>query len=446
MKEKYLYSQDIQNYPQDIAGVPRRQFIRKLLGSAAAAAVMPSFALAKGRESYASLREAAAKIHPGGPGDEKFWEMVKENFMIREGLIMMNAANLCPSPYPVQQFVFKYTRDVDADASFANRGKFNRMKEDSRTALAHYVGADPDEIAITRNTSEGNNIVIGGLVFKPGDEVVIWDENHPTANVAWDVRAERYGFTVKRVKTPERPLDDKKLLKAFTDALSGKTKVIAFSHVSNVSGIAMPAKDLCKICRERDILTLVDGAQTFGAHAVNLHDLGCDFYTGSSHKWFVGPKEVGILYVRKEKIEELWPLMVGVGWRKDEMNNARKFETQGQRDDARVCAMGRTVEFHNTIGRERVEARVRALAAAIKDEVKKKISGAELVTPVEPEMSGGVVIFTVPGMDRSKALNTLYEKYNLGCAVMGGGIRLSPHLYNTMEEVERAMDAAKNMV
>jgi len=439
------YKQDIKNFPQDIAGVPRRQFIKRLIGGAAATAVFPSLGFAKGKSSFELLKETANKIQLSQTGDEKFWNIVRENFMIRKGLIMMNAANLCPSPYPVQQFVFKYTRDIDRDASFANRSKFNQMKENARTALAGYVGADPDEIAITRNTSEGNNIVIGGLVFKAGDEVVIWDENHPTANVAWDVRAERYGFTVKRVKTPEPPLTEKKLLKAFTDALTGRTKIVAFSHVSNVSGIALPVKELCRICRERGILTLVDGAQTFGSHALNLHDMGCDFYTGSSHKWFIGPKEVGILYVRKEKTEELWPLMVGVGWNKEAMGNARKFETQGQRDDARVCAMGRTVEFHNTIGRERVEARVRELATEIKNEVKRKIPGATIVTPFEPELSGGVVIFTVPGMNSSTALNTLYKKYEIGCAVMGGGIRLSPHIYNTMDEVEKAVDAAKNL-
>jgi len=445
MKNKFQYKQDIENFPQDLAGVPRRLFIKRLLGGAAAATLMPSVALSEGKNAYDSLKETAARFPRKISGEEKFWEMVKSNFMLRKGLIMMNAANLCPSPYPVQQFVFKYTRDVDADASFANRGKFGKMKEDARTALAEYVGADPDEIAITRNTSEGNNIVIGGLTFKSGDEVVIWDENHPTANVAWDVRAERYGFSVKRIKTPEPPLDDTKLIKAFTDGLTAKTKVMAFSHVSNVSGIALPAKELCRIARERGILTLVDGAQTFGAHAVNLHDIGCDFYTGSSHKWFVGPKEVGILFVRKEKIEELWPLMVGVGWNENAQKSARKFETQGQRDDARVTAMGKTVEFHNIIGRERVEARVRALAAAIKDGVNKRINGTKIVTPLEPELSGGVVIFTVPGMDRSKAMNTLYQEHNVGCAVMGGGIRLSPHIYNTMEEVDRVVNAAKSL-
>jgi selenocysteine lyase/cysteine desulfurase len=360
----------------------------------------------------------------------------------------MNAANLCPSPYPVQRAVFRLTRSVDQDASFHNRAKFSELREKAREALAVYLGADTDEIAITRNTSEGNNTVVNGLDLGPGDEVVIWDQNHPTANIAWDVRAERLGFTVTRVSTPPEPATADDLAKPFRDAMGSSTRIVAFSHISNTSGVALPAKELCRLARAAGILTLVDGAQSFGAVKVNLHEMGCDFYTGSSHKWFVGPKEAGVLYVRRERAADLWASDVGVGWQGAVDSGARKFETLGQRDDSAVAAMGTTVGFHNTIGPERIETRIRALAWELKKGLQDHIPGIKIHTPMEAEFSGGVVVAAPPGMDVPQAYNKLYREHSIAGAARGGeftGIRLCPHIYNTMEEVDRVVEVMAGM-
>ena len=440
--------QVIKNFPEDVRGLPRRQFMKTILGGAAAAAVLPSGVFSENIGSFKSLKSKAIGLSAGDAGGEEFWKLVKENFSIRKGLIMLNAANLCPSPYPVQQRVFELTRDIDADPSSHNRKKFADLREVARYALAEYLGASPEEIAIVRNTSEGNNMVINGLTFEPGDEVIIWDENHPTANIAWDVRAERYGFKVKRVKTPEIFEGDEELMRPFFDAVTKRTKLMCFSHVSNISGIALPAEKMCTMARNHGVLSHIDGAQTFGSHVLNLSAIGCDFYTGSSHKWFFGPKEVGILYVRKERIEDLWPTIVGVGYPGVLDKGAQKFETLGQRDDSRIAAMGKTVEFHNMIGRDRIEARIRFLAAALKMRLKERIPGIEFRTPLAPELSGGVVVFDVAGVGLNKALDILYYEHNIGCAVFvgdSGGIRLCPHIYNTVEEIDRAVDAVASL-
>jgi len=358
----------------------RRRFFKHLLGGAAATVLWPALGFGDGTPTLRTGRAIPAGLAGAQDVDEKFWLLIKDHFPIRKGLIMMNAANLCPSPFVVQQLVFKHMQEVDADPSFPNRAKFDDLREDARAAVAGYLGADPDEIAITRNTTEGNSTVISGLTFKKGDEVVIWDENHPTANIAWDVRAERLGFTVKKVTTPPQPESAAELLDSFRTALTDRTKVLAFSHLSNLTGVTLPAKELCRMARERGILTLVDGAQTFGSFALDLHDMGCDFFTGSAHKCLCGPKEVGILYVRKERIGGLWPLTVGVGWEEASKRGARKFETLGQREDGRVAALGKAIEFHNAIGKKRIESRARSLAAALKREIQGRIPGAELVT------------------------------------------------------------------
>ena len=437
-----------QGYPRDLKNCSRRMFVRHLLGGAAATVLWPPLTHGVGTSSLRTWREAASELIGAHPADETFWGLVKGLFPIRKGLIMMNAANLCPSPYVVQQLVFKYMQDVDADPSFPNRAKFEDLKEEARAAVANYLGTDADEVAIIRNTTEGNSTVISGLTFSKGDEVVIWDENHPTANVAWDVRAERFGFTVKKVTTPPHPGNAAQLLDAFRAALTGRTKILAFSHLSNLTGVALPAKELCRIARERGILTLVDGAQTFGAFSLDLHDMGCDFFTGSAHKWLCGPKEVGILYVRKERIDKLWPLTVGDGWEEASLQGARKFETLGQRDDARVAALSKAIGFHQDIGKERIEQRVRGLAAALQSRIRKGIDGAEIVTPLDPELSGGIVVFSFPkmaGMDLGALLEKLYQKHNIGCNVLPWGIRLSPHIYNLMDEVDKAVEAVRSL-
>lgn len=449
MKRKTVQNHIIQNFPEDIRGLPRRLFMRQLLGGAAAFAVTPAGSFFDNKLTLEALKDTTGKFSSSDYGEEKYWKLVKEHFLIRKDLVMLNAANLCPSPYPVQQKVFHLTRDIDSDPSSINRQKFSGLREEARRALAQYLGASPDEIAITRNTSEGNNIVIGGLTFKPGDEVVIWDENHPTANIAWDVRGERYGFAVKRVKVPVKFKRGEELFEPFRNSITPRTRVLCFSHVSNVSGVALPVKEICRMAHEQGILTHIDGAQTFGSHVVNLHDIGCDFYTGSSHKWFVGPKEVGVLYVKKERISDLWPSIVGVGYSSAKDRGARKFETLGQRDDARIAAMATTVEFHDTIGKAHIEARIRSLAQALKLKLQEKIPDVEFRTPLEQEFSGGVVIFSIPGIDLKMALNSFYHKYNIGCAVFGGdlsGIRFCPHIYNTRAEIDKAVHAVLDLI
>jgi selenocysteine lyase/cysteine desulfurase len=211
--------------------------------------------------------------------------------------------------------------------------------------------------------------------------------------------------------------------------------------------MALPVKELCRLARRRGILTLIDGAQSFGALKVNLHDIGCDFYTGSAHKWLVGPKESGVLYVRKERIEQLWPSVVGSGWEEALKKGAQKFETLGQRDDATIAATGKAVEFLNTIGMEQVESRIRELALALKTKVQ-TISKAKLYTPLEPQLSAGVVVFGLKDIDPQPVYQKLYKQYHVRCAAMGGaftGVRFCPHIYNLMDEVDRVVAAVKEI-
>jgi selenocysteine lyase/cysteine desulfurase len=323
------------------------------------------------------------------------------------------------------------------------------LRTKAREALARYLGADADEVALVRNTSEGNNMVLNGIPLGPGDEVVIWDQNHPTNNISWDVKAARYGFRVRRVTTPRDPQDADELIAPFVATFTPRTRVVAFSHISNVSGMVIDAAELCRRASDRGILTLVDGAQAFGVAELDLHAMGCDFYTGSAHKWFVGPKEAGILYVRRERVADLWACNTGVGWEGALRRGAEKFENLGQRDDATVAAMGTTVDFHESIGPRRIEMRARDLVTALMDGLAERVPGVRFHTPSRPELRAGVLVFQIEGREPRPVFEELYAQHRIAGAGMGGdfaGVRFSPHLYNTMEEVERAVSAVARIV
>jgi selenocysteine lyase/cysteine desulfurase len=357
----------------------------------------------------------------------------------------MNAANLCPSIRAVSERVADLTRDIDVDCSFHNREKFARLLEESRKRIAGQLGATDDEIALVRNTSEANNIINNGLPLKPGDEVVLWEENHPTNNVAWDVRAARFGITVKRVSLPKTPSGIDDLIGPFERALTPKTRVLSITYVSNVSGFKLPVKQLCDLAHRRGLYMHVDGAQTWGALRINLRELGCDSYSASAHKWFLGPREVGVLYVRKERIAEIWPNTVAPGWgvhAAPDVIGARKFESLGQRDDARLAAIYTAAEFHDMIGPEKIEARVLELSGRLKSRIKD--FGLPLATPLDPAISGGVVVVRATPDKGKQAYETLDRKWGIAGAATGG-LRLCPHIYNTMAHIDRAAEGIQSV-
>lgn len=425
------------------AGASRRDFLSRVARGSLALAAAPSLGHL-GLTACAPTRSAQA---PSPGQGEPYWQWVREQFAIRDGVTPLNAANLCPAPRVVSDAAIAAMRDIEGDVSFHNRAKYADTQEAVRRRLAAHLGASEDEIAIVRNTSEANNIVAGGLPLRSGDEVVLFDQNHPTNNVAWEVRGARFGFAVRRVAVPAPPGSADEIVELFRRALGPRTRALAFSDVSNTTGVRLPVRELCRIARERNIHVHVDGAQTFGAFQVNLHDLGCDSYASSAHKWAMGPKEAGVLYVRGDRIGELWPGDVGVGWgngAETSARGARKFETLGQRNDATIAAFGAALAFRETIGPARIEARVVELAAAMKEGLA-RIPGARLATSPVPELSGGVVVVRVEGADNRRLYEALYAEHGIAGAPTGG-LRFCPHVYNTLTEVERTISAVDGLV
>ena len=339
----------------------------------------------------ATVTELAPLLSAAG-GDERYWKLVREQFAFRDEKVPMNAANLCPAPRVVAERVADLTRDIDFDCSSQNRDRFPAILERAREKVARQLGVTADEIAFVRNTSEANNTINNGLTLDGGDEILLWDQNHPTNNVAWEVRAKRFGYRVRRVATPVAPTNEDELRAVFVNAFSPRTRVLAITQASNISGQRLPVKALAEAAGRRGIYFHVDGAQSWGAFDLDLRRLGVDSFSASAHKWFCGPREVGLLYVRKERISEIWPSVVAPGWGADadpDVAGARKFESFGQRDDAALSAVETAADFHNLLGPSRVEARVLELAARLKGGLREL--GVKVVTPAGPDAQRGRV-------------------------------------------------------
>lgn len=407
----------------------RRDFLRKLLAGTAATLTIPSIGFANAPE---------ALLPPADPSDERYWEMIRRQFAIPSNLVMMNAANLCPPPYAVAEVVNRTLSDLGKDVSFQFRDRFDVIRATSIQKMAGYLGVTPEEVCITRNTSESNNIIVNGFDFKAGDEVLLWTENHPSNHDAWEHRAKRLGFSVKKIALPPSPASKEEIIQIFDKAMTAKTRIVAFSHISNHNAIVIPAKEICTIARSRNILSHVDGAQSFGFMDLDLKDLGCDSYSGSMHKWLMGPFENGVLYVRKEVLARLWPQIISAGWAEANRKADPWLGVVGQRNEATPAAIPESIEFHMTIGKKVVEGRVRELNKHLRSQLQAKVPGVKFVSP--ENLTANITMFNVPNKTDKEVYDRLYAEYGIASASMGA-VRLSPNIYNTLTEIDRVVAA-----
>jgi len=375
------------------------------------------------------------------PSDEADWEQLREEFLPGRQTISLNSSNMSPAPREVVEAVREATRQVDMDVSYQSRARFGEALERARRRLATMVGAQPDEIAIVRNASEGNAIVVGGVELGAGDEVLLCEENHPSNNVAWAVRAARSGFSIRRVALPPDPASPDELFAKITGAVSDRTRVIAFSHVSNVSGLRIPAAAVGQWARARNIHTHVDGAQSFAATRLDLHAMQCDSFTASAQKWLLGPREIGFLYVHQERIDRVWPGVVSAGWGNrvtPAVEGARRFESMGQRNDAAIAGLEVALAFQERIGIDRIVARTAELAGRIAQGLTKL--GLPMVTPSSDEARLAVMIIRAEQPVAQRWHERLYREFGVITSPTGG-LRLSPSVAVTMADVERALEA-----
>ena len=421
------------------ASVSRRDFARLFaIGGSAALFADPVWA-----KQNAQAPAFAPTISGSG---EAFWKSVREQFVMPPDLGVLNAANLCPSSRPVLEALKRETDFVDRDPSGQNRARLSGEKEGLRKTLAAFLRVTPEEIVITRNTSEANNLVSSGLDLKAGDEVVVFHDNHPSNLTAWNEKAKRFGFKVVEIAQVNPHPGMEYYIDAYKKAITANTKIITFTHLTSTVGDLFPAKELCALARERGVMSLVDGAQTFGLLDVNLADISPDFYSGSAHKWPCGARESGVLYINARVHQNInqsfWPLIYSAY--PGAVGASRNFESYGQRDEATMIAFREALEFQMKVGREAIEKRSRQLANQLIAGLS-KLPDVKVWTSPNPSLNAAVVSFLPGSLDSRKLGQVLYEKDKIGTAGRGGqdrgGLRASPHFYNTPEEVDRLVSA-----
>ena len=415
--------------------VSRRHFARLFAAGGSAALI--------GDRAWARQASSSNALAPGGAATgETFWTSVRAQFIVPPELAVMNAANLCPASRPALEALQRETQSVDRDPSPQNRARLYPEKERTRAALAAFLRVTPDEIIITRNTSESNNLVSSGLDLKAGDEVIVHSDNHPSNLAAWREKGRRLGFTVVTIDQKNPHPGQDYYVDAFTRAITPRTKVLCFTHLSRTVGDLMPAKELCRVARERGVLTLVDGAPSFGLLDLDLADLQPDFYSGSAHKWPCGARECGVLFVNKTAQPRLWPSIYSaypgaVGF-------SQTFEGFGQRDEATMIAFRAALEFQEAVGRAAIERRARDLTTQLMAGLS-GLPGVKVWTSPAPDLRVAIVSLLPAALDANRLATALYEKDRIAVATRGGqdrpGIRVSPHFYNSPAEIDRLLAA-----
>lgn len=421
----------------------RRRFTR-LFALSGSAALLPA---RRWSLDDFDVTPAALPPRPQVP-DEQYWQEVRSRYLLPRDVIFLNAANLCPSPLPVIESLYQATKGYEANPSPSVRsGLMRDGREAARGLLASMLGATPEEIVITRNTSEGNNWVSSGLQLGPGDEVIVFSDNHPTNLAAWRDKGQRFGFTVTTVEHRVPHPGGDYYVDLFARAITPRTRLIGFTHLTSNSGDLFPAKAICAMARARGVLTLLDGAQTFGALDVNLADIRPDFYTGSAHKWPCGPKECGVLYVNTAVHDRIHPSVIGVY--PGAVGISRRLEGMGQRDDARLVAFAESIRFREGIGRGAIEARLRQLSGHLIEGLR-RMEGVEVYTDPAPDRSANLVVFRPGSLDPRRFAAALQERDGVVATVRAGqdrpGLRVSAHVYNTMEEMDRLLATTKRLL
>jgi len=423
----------------------RRDFVKYLVaGSALSVAALNRL----NAGVYQSIKSLNQEYIQDEAPDGVYWDGIRKHFLFQDRLIMMNNGTLGPMPKPVYNTLIKCCK-LQVTNPFDCYNFIPRKKEEVRTKLAGFIGASPDEVAITRNTTEGMNFVANGLGMEAGDEVLLSNMEHPGGTHPWNLKAKRYGIRIKNVPIGLPPKSVEEFVGAFKEAITPRTKVISISHTVYISGLIAPLKELSKMAHERGVLVLADSAHGLGMLNMSMKGLGVDFFATSPYKWLGAPTGVGVLYIKMDVQDKLWPTIASSGW--DSRKSARKFETVGQRADSLIIALGEALDFQEAIGRERIERRIKALAGYLKRELS-EIPGVRLHTSMDPYISGGLTALSVEGLEPGKIVNYMREKYNIVIRTIGNkekgthGIRVSTPIYVTFKEIDLFLEGMRHLV
>lgn len=421
----------------------RRRFLRSLFAATAAIPALTDDHLER-------MLDAARAVDGRTPeevaADEDFWLAIQQAFTVDRTIINLNNGGVSPSPKVVQEAMQRYLEYSNTAPVYTMWQVLEPEIEAVRRRLAASFGCDPEEMAITRNASEALEICQLGIPLARGDEVLTTNQDYGRMLTTWHQRERREGIVVKEISFPVPPpsLDD--LAARIERAITPRTRVIHVCHITNLTGQIFPIRKICQMARARGIEVIVDGAHAYAHFPFTRDELDCDYYGTSLHKWLLAPHGTGFLYVRKTKIEKIWPLMAAP----PELNgDIRKFEEIGTHPAANHNAIAEALTFHEGIGAERKAARLRYLRDRWAKRLD-KLPGVRMLTSYDPAQSCGLASVAIESLDVGKLVAYLWDRHRIIVTPIVHAefscVRVTPNVYTTLGDIDRFADVMEGVV
>jgi selenocysteine lyase/cysteine desulfurase len=423
----------------------RRSFLQKFSALAALSATPPFLSSIEGKSFLRGIDRINGLSIEESIQDETFWYQVRQAYTVSSSMINFNNGGVCPQPKVVQEAVERYNRLSNETPSYYMWRILDEGREPLRRKLADLAGCSADEIAINRNSSEALETIIFGLRLQAGDEVVLSKQDYPNMINAWKQREKRDGIVLKWINL-EFPSEDKNyIVKTYADAFTAKTKVVQITHLINWIGQILPVKEIAREAHKRGIEVLVDGAHTFAHFQYTIPELDCDYYGTSLHKWLCAPFGSGMLYVRKEKIKNLYPLLAAPD---AESEDIRKFENLGTRSFAIEQGINQAIDFHDMIGGERKEKRLHYLKNYWAEKVQ-SLPKVQVKTSLKLEYGCAIGMVAIDGKKPGEVADYFFRNFKIHSVPIEWenikGVRLTPNVYTTIKEVETLVTAIQQL-
>jgi len=372
--------------------------------------------------------------------DNDLYAEVRNQLMLEDGLVYLNTGTLGPAPQLAFDKISLMLKRLEANPAIENFGPMGSEMETVRDKVAKFMGADEEEIILTRNTTEGISIVCSGIKWAEGDEILTTNHEHGGAETGLDFLADTKGAVIKKMTMPYPAESKKQLLDLVKSSITSKTKMVLLSHVETVTGLRWPIKEVSEILKGKDILFIVDGAQAPGMLHIDLHDLGCDVYACSGHKWIMGPKETGVLYMKKSIQEKVNNVFITGGY-------TAYSRSSGTRNAPIIIGFGDVLDWHMAIGTKRSEKRCMELAAYCYDELS-KVSGIKVISSKDPELGSAIISFSLPETsDNGELFRSMRDKgITIKRLPQYNAIRISNHIFTTNDDVDKMVALLKEQV
>ncbi|MDF9797053.1 selenocysteine lyase/cysteine desulfurase [Catalinimonas alkaloidigena] len=421
---------------------PRRAFLKKAGSLSAFAATLP-FTHSQNFKSYIASINQRSPVQVAT--DEKFWDEVRKAYKVSPDFINLENGYYSLAAEPVISAQEAHIRMINQIPSYYMRKKQWENHKQVKKAMAEFVGVSPEEIVICRNTTEALDTVILGLKMNAGDEAIMTNQDYGSMLATFNQRARRDGIVNKVISLPLHPISDQEIVDAYEKAVTPNTKVILVTHLINITGQVLPVRKIAEMAHSKGIEIIADSAHAVGQLDFKIPELDCDYLGSSLHKWVGAPLGSGLLYIRKDRIEKVWPLFGDDTYADDDI---RKFEHIGTHPCATELSIIDALEFQKTIGIANKQARLRYLKNYWLEKVKDN-HNIIINTPYEAKRSSGIANVGVKGLAPAELADKLFDNFNIFTVAINTeavkGCRITPHLYTSKDELEQLISALNTL-